>query len=96
MLYCCLVWALSSDLTDVLLNSTMCTMMGTLHSPPLAWLPVLSNIEPPVLRRKAALDNLIEKTNLHAECPQTYAHVAPCAVQRVSVSRVVCLCICLV
>ena len=34
---------------------------GTLRSAPLPWLPVLSNIEPPPLRRKAAVDKLIEK-----------------------------------
>jgi len=30
-------------------------------STPLPWLPVLSNIEPPALRRKAATDKLVEK-----------------------------------
>ena len=34
---------------------------GTLRSTPLPWLPVLSNIEPPALRRKAATDKLVEK-----------------------------------
>jgi len=34
---------------------------GTLHSTPLPWLPVLSNIEPPALRRKAATAKLVEK-----------------------------------
>ena len=38
---------------------------GTLHSTPLPWLPVLSNIEPPVLRRKAATDKLVEKIVKH-------------------------------
>ena len=33
------------------LNSTMRLKPGTLHSTPLPWLPVLSNIEPPALRR---------------------------------------------
>jgi len=31
--------------------------------------PVLSNFEPPAISRKAAVDNLIEKTNLHDEWP---------------------------
>jgi len=31
---------------------------GTLCSTPLPWLPVLSNIEPPALQRKAATDKL--------------------------------------
>jgi len=34
---------------------------GTLCSTCLPWLPVLSNIEPPALRRKAATDKLLEK-----------------------------------
>ena len=34
---------------------------GTLRSTPLPWLPVLSNIEPPALRRKEATDKLVEK-----------------------------------
>ena len=34
---------------------------GTLRSTPLPWLPVLSNIEPPVLRRKAGTDKLVKK-----------------------------------
>ena len=33
-------------------------IFGTLRSTPLPWLPVLSNIEPPALRRKAATDPL--------------------------------------
>ena len=32
---------------------------------PLQWLPVLSNIEPPALRRKAATDKLVEKIVKH-------------------------------
>ena len=38
---------------------------GTLRSSPLPWLPVLSNIEPPALRRKAATDKLVEKIVEH-------------------------------
>jgi len=34
---------------------------GTRRSTPLPWLPVLSNIEPPALQRKAATDKLVEK-----------------------------------
>jgi len=37
---------------------------GTLHSAPLPWLPVLSNIEPPPLRHRATVDKLIEKGTL--------------------------------
>jgi len=38
---------------------------GTLRSTPLPWLPVLSNIEPPALRWKAATDKLVEKIVKH-------------------------------
>ena len=42
---------------------------GTLRSTPLPWLPVLSNIEPPVLRRKPATDKLVEKIVKHDSWP---------------------------
>jgi len=42
---------------------------GTLRSTPLPWLPVLSNIEPPALRRKAAADKLMEKIVKHDSQP---------------------------
>jgi len=42
---------------------------GTLHSTPLPWLPVLSNIEPPALWRKAATDKLVEKIVKHGSWP---------------------------
>jgi len=38
---------------------------GTLRSTPIPRLPVLSNIEPPALRRKAATDKLVEKIVKH-------------------------------
>ena len=50
-----------TSLVDVQLNSTMRLISGTFNSTPLPWLPVLSNIEPPALRRKAATDKLVEK-----------------------------------
>ena len=40
---------------------------GTLRSTP--WFPVLSNIEPPALRRKAATDKLVEKIVKHDSWP---------------------------
>jgi len=54
---------------DVQLNSTMCLISGTLRSTPFPWLPVLSNIEPPALRRKAAIDKLVEKIVKHDSWP---------------------------
>ena len=61
--YCAPVWARSAHtkLVDVQLNTTMRLVTGTLRPTPLPWLPVLSNIEPPALRRKAAVDKLISK-----------------------------------
>ena len=51
--------------SNVQLNSTMRLISGTLRSTPLPWLPVLSNIEPPALQRKAATDKLVEKIVKH-------------------------------
>ena len=61
--YCAPVWsrAAHTSQVDVQLNSTMRLVSGTLRSTPLPWLPVLSNIEPPALWRKAATDKLVEK-----------------------------------
>ena len=42
---------------------------GTIRSTPLLWLPGLSNIEPPALRRKAATDKLVEKIVKHDSWP---------------------------
>ena len=44
-------------------------LSGTLRSTPLPWLPVLSNIEPPAQRRKAATDKLSEKIVKHDSWP---------------------------
>jgi len=54
---------------DVQLNSTMRLISSTLRSTPLPWLPVLSNIEPPALQRKAATDELLEKIVKHDSWP---------------------------
>ena len=53
----------------VQLNSTMRLISGTLRSTPLPWLSVLSNIEPPDLRRKAATDKLVDKIVKHNSWP---------------------------
>jgi len=65
--YCAPVWSRSvhTSRVDVQLNSTMCLISGTIRSTPLPWLPVLSNIEPPALQRKAATDKLLEKIVKH-------------------------------
>ena len=61
--YCAAVWSRSAHTSrvDVQLNSTMRLISGTLRSTPLPWLLVLSNIEPPAVRKKAATDKLAEK-----------------------------------
>jgi len=63
------IYHISSLATDVQLNSTMRLIFGTLRSTPLPWLPVLSKIEPPALRRKAATDKLVEKIVKHDSWP---------------------------
>ncbi len=69
--YCAPVWSRSAhtSLVDVQLNSTMRLISGTLRPTPLPWLPVLANIEPPALRRKAATDKLVEKVIAHDTWP---------------------------
>ena len=62
--YCAPVWSRSAHTSqvDVQLNSTMRLISGTLRSTPLPWLPLLTNIEPPSVRRKAA-SSLISLTH---------------------------------
>jgi len=69
--YCAPVWSRSAHTSqvDVQLNSTMGLISGNLRSTPLPWLPVLSNIKPPALRRKAATDKLVEKIVKHDSWP---------------------------
>ena len=54
--YCAPVWANSSHTgpLDAQLNRTMRLVSGTIKSTPVEWLPVLSNITPPDLRRREA------------------------------------------
>jgi len=69
--YCAPVWSHSAHTSqvDVQSNSTMRLISGTFRSTSLPWLPVLSNIEPPALRRKAATDKLVEKIVKHDSWP---------------------------
>jgi len=64
---CAPVWSRCAHTSqvDVQLNSTMRLISGTLRSTLLPWIPVLPNIEPPALRRKAATDTLVEKMVKH-------------------------------
>jgi len=61
------VWSHSAHtgLVDVQLNATMRLIFGTLCPISLPWLPVLTNIEPPPLRRKAASAKLVERAVAH-------------------------------
>jgi len=42
---------------------------GTVRSTPLPWLPVLTNIEPPARRRRAATGKLLTQAECHSELP---------------------------
>ena len=57
--YCAPVWINSPHVKriDVKLNDTMRMISGTIRSTPIQWLPVLSHIPPPHLRRYNALMN---------------------------------------
>jgi len=69
--YCTPLWCRSAHtgLVDAQLNSTMRLISGTLHPTALPWVPVLVNIEPPALRRKAATDRLVAKARAHESWP---------------------------
>lgn len=55
--YCCAAWLNSNhtDKVDAELNRTMRLITGTVQSTPVEWLPVLSRILPPHIRRQKAL-----------------------------------------
>ena len=69
--YCAPVWCRSSHsrLVDVQLNASMRTITGTLRPTQLPWLPVLSNIAPPHIRREEAEDKLVEKIRSNPSLP---------------------------
>ena len=68
--YCCPVWHRSTHvLVDAQLHSSMRLISGTVMSTPLPRLPVLTNIEPPALRRRAATDKLITQAECHRDWP---------------------------
>lgn len=69
--YCAPVWCRSSHtkLVDVQLNASMRTISGTLRPTPLPWLPVLSNIAPPHIRREVATAKLVEKIRENPRLP---------------------------
>ena len=69
--YCCPVWSRSAhtNLVDAQLNTSMRLISGTLRPTQLPWLPVLANIPPPIIRRKAACDKLLQTVEMHPEWP---------------------------
>ena len=69
--YCCPVWQRSThvSLVDAQLHSSMSLISGTIQLTPLPLLPVLTNIEPPALRRRATTDKLITQAECHRDWP---------------------------
>ena len=69
--YCAPVWLNSTytRLIDVQLNTTMRLISGTLKSTPTQWLPLLSHIPPPKLRRQAASLREFEKITKNPQLP---------------------------
>ena len=68
---CCPVWQRSTHVSLVVtqLYSSMRLISGTVRSTALPWLPVLTNIEPPALRRRAATDKLITQAECYRDWP---------------------------
>lgn len=69
--YCAPVWINSPHTSriDVVLNDTMRTISGTIKSTPTIWLPTLSHIPPPEMRRKNALLSEFNKINNNPQLP---------------------------
>jgi len=62
---------------------------GCLQPPTqLSWLPVLSSVEPPFLRRKEATDNMLQIIEVHPNCPvyaDVFEHARPWLASRRSI-----------
>lgn len=69
--YCSPVWSHSAHtyLVDNVLNECQRIITGTIQSTPIQWLPVLSNIMPPKIRRNVALIREAEKIYSNPELP---------------------------
>lgn len=69
--YCAPVWLNSthSNRVDVQLNNTMRIISGTIKSTPTHWLPTLSHIPPPHLRRQKALVREYQKIEKNPQLP---------------------------
>ena len=69
--YCAPVWRnfVHTTLVDVELNNTMRTITGAVRCTRTDWLPVLSNITPPDIRREVATSRLVLKIQSSSEIP---------------------------
>lgn len=69
--YCASVWMNSAHTNkiDVQLNQSMRLITGSIQSTPLYWLPTLSDIAPPDLRRKNILIRELNKIMANPELP---------------------------
>lgn len=69
--YCASVWLNSPHVgkVDVVLNQTMRIIAGAIKTTPLYWLPVLSNIEPPYVRRTNILIREFKKISSNTALP---------------------------
>ena len=69
--YCCSAWLNSrhTKIVDTQLNQTMRIITGTIKSTPTHWLPALSYIPPPHLRRKRALMCEFKKITENRQLP---------------------------
>lgn len=69
--YCSSTWinSVHTAKIDVELNKTMRLITGTVMSTPVIWLPALSNIAPPSIRRRNALRKIFNKALNNDEIP---------------------------
>ena len=69
--YCCPLWTRSSytSLIDTQLHSSMRLISGCLHSTPVSWLLILSNVSSPSLCSKAASDKMLQIIEVHPNWP---------------------------
>ncbi|UYV79334.1 hypothetical protein LAZ67_17002181 [Cordylochernes scorpioides] len=58
-----------TDSIDAQLNQTMRLITGNMRPTPIDWLPYLSNIAPPDLRRKKSTSNLLSKIKANTKLP---------------------------
>lgn len=69
--YCAPMWARSAHCkkVDVQLNDIMRIITGAVKSTQLDWLPVLSNIDPPDLRRHSQTESMLLKLSNYPDLP---------------------------